>query len=80
MIHASFAHTILALCAEVRCLACGNFLIPKDENGNFFWAITSVMDNTVVTESGLHFDVTIWMSLRNGMTSVSLFKVMILIS
>jgi hypothetical protein len=80
VIHASFAHTILALCAEVRWLACGNILISKDENGNFFWTITSAIDNNVVTESGFYFDVTIRMSLRNGMTSVSLFKVMILIS
>jgi len=41
--------------------------------------IISAVDSTVVTESGLHFDVTIRMSLKNGMTSVSL-KVIILIS
>jgi len=79
VINASFAYTILALCAEVRWLACGNILIPKDENGNFFLTIISAIDNTVVTESGLLFDVTIRMSLKNVMTSVSFFKVIILI-
>ena len=46
----------------------------------FFLTGISAIENTVVMEGGLHFDVTVRMSLRNGMTSVSVFKVMLLIS
>lgn len=79
MIHASFAYTILAFCAEVRWLACGNILIPKDENGHFFVTMISAIDNTSDRK---------WLAFRCYSTDVfeewddlvSLFKVIILIS